>query len=308
LDDQGNLIRTREEITRDEALASFIFALENSSGNWSEAKNRIDSQLEAAMAAAGGDAQERRDRLNIEGLESLFSAGKIQEIWDKGRKWWREGLLTNGERHDAVLAIGHYLWYGDEENQVDPLPGARHDVYRERLIEDWLTNKHNGYCRHIDQNKWEEIRAQIKRATAWRRDEKYKDRTPYPLTERLLKRLLAHYRKTGKAWTVSEYEQANIDRMTDARSRIKAAILELEEAGELLTISAISREAGASRNTVKRHRDLFACWSGEYNRGVGGALSFPVVLALVQKKKFYSFLIRQTQGISGVFKILAQRS
>lgn len=270
LDEQGSLIRTREEIRRDEALASFLYDLERNQRNWSEAKHRIESQLQEAAAAAGGGAQEREERLNIDGLEQLFNGGKIQEVWELGRKWWQDGLLAKGERHDAVLAIGHYLWYGDEENDVDALPGARHDAYRERLIEEWLSQKHNGYCRHIDQNKWEEIRAQIKRATAWRRDEKYKERTPYPLTERLLKRLLAHYRKTGKVWTVSEYEQANIDRMADARERIKSAILEMEATGELLTISAVARAAGAGRNTVKRHRDLFACWSSVYNRGGTG--------------------------------------
>lgn len=270
MDQQGDVIRTREETTRDEALASFLYDLERNQRNWSEAKDRIESQLEAASAAAGGSALAQRERLSVEGLENLFNAGKIQEVWERGRKWWQDGLSERGERHDAVLAIGHYLWYGDQENSVDALPGARHDAYRERLIEEWLRQKHNGYCRHIDQNKWEEIAAQIKRATAWRRDEKYKERTPYPLTERLLKRLLAHYRKTGKVWTVSEYEQANIDRMADARERIKSAILELEATGELLTISAVARAAGAGRNTVKRHRDLFACWSGGSNRGGTG--------------------------------------
>lgn len=271
LDKQGNTIRTRDEVTRDEALASFLYDLERNQRNWSEAKDRIESQLRATSAAAGGIFPAHEEALCGRGFEQLYSAGKIQEVWERGRKWWQDGLSESGERHDAVLAIGHYLWYGDEENDVDALPGSRHDQYRERLIEEWLSQKHNGYCRHISQNKWEEIRAQIKRATAWRREEKYKDRTPYPLTERLLKRLLAHYRKTGKVWTVSEYEQANIDRMEDARERIKAAVLELEARAELLTISAIAREAGASRNTVKRHRDLFACWSGEYNRGGRGA-------------------------------------
>ena len=270
LDQKGNVIRTREEITRDEALASFLSDLERNQRNWSEAKNRIESQLEAAAAAAGGSAQAHEEAISERGFEKLFNTGKIQEVWESGRTWFQDGLSERGERHDAVLAIGHYLWYGDEENGVDALPGGRHDAYRERLIEEWLRQKHNGYCRHIDQNKWEEIAAQIKRATAWRRDEKYKERTPYPLTERLVKRLLAHFRKTGKVWTVTEYEQANIDRMTDARERIKSAILEMEETGELLTIAAVARNAGASRNTVKRHRDLFACWSGVYNRGGRG--------------------------------------
>jgi hypothetical protein len=296
LDQQGNLIRTREEITKDEALTSFLYDLERNQRNWSEAKDRIESQLRAGVEAAGGDALVREERLNIDGLEKLFNAGKNQEVWERGRKWWQDGLSARGERHDAVLAIGHYLWYGDEENAVDALPGARHDAYRERLIEEWLRQKHNGYCRHIDQNKWEEISAQIKRATAWRRDEKYKDRTPYPLTERLLKRLLAHFRKTGKVWTVTEYEQANIDRMADARERIKAAILELEATGELLTISAIAREAGASRNTVKRHRDLFACWSGEYNRGGSGAAVLSVGSCPGSEKKVLLVLDQAVPG------------
>ena len=45
-----------------------------------------------------------------------------------------------------------------------------------------------------------------------------------------------------------------------------------KQPGEFLTISAVARAAGAGRNTVKRHRDLFACWSSGSNRGVTGAL------------------------------------
>ena len=68
LDQQGNLIRTREEITTEEALASFLSDLERNQRNWSEAKNRIESQLHATAAAAGGDAQAHDKAISNEGF------------------------------------------------------------------------------------------------------------------------------------------------------------------------------------------------------------------------------------------------
>lgn len=38
LDDSGNIIQTREELSKDEALASFLSDLEENKRNWSEAK------------------------------------------------------------------------------------------------------------------------------------------------------------------------------------------------------------------------------------------------------------------------------
>ena len=94
LDQQGNLIRTREEITTEEALASFLSDLERNQRNWSEAKNRIESQLHATAAAAGGDAQAHDKAISNEGFYDLFKRGAIPEICEMARKYWREGLAV----------------------------------------------------------------------------------------------------------------------------------------------------------------------------------------------------------------------
>ena len=240
----GSVIRSREETTLNEALACFIEDLEENAQNWQLAKHLMDSQVSPADRAAGSDAQALQKRLDIDGLDHVFG-GKIPEIWEKGRKWWQKGLASKGERHDAVLAVGHYLWYGDSKNGVAALPGARNDEYRAKLIEHWLTQKHNGFCRHIDQNKWEEITAQIKRAVLWRGNAQAKEYEPYRVTDRLLKRLIALYRKTGKLWTVEEFEKANHDRRLEARARIAEAIINLEDQGRLITIAEVARQAGA---------------------------------------------------------------
>jgi hypothetical protein len=267
----GSLIRRREEMVLEAALSSFLSDFKNNANDWSYAKALIESQISAADRAAGSDAQALQKRLDIDGLDHVFG-GKIPEIWEKGRKWWQKGLASKGERHDAVLAVGHYLWYGDSKNGVAALPGARNDEYRAKLIEHWLTQKHNGFCRHIDQNKWEEITAQIKRAVLWRGNAQAKEYEPYRVTDRLLKRLIALYRKTGKLWTVEEFEKANHDRRLEARARIAEAIINLEDQGRLITIAEVARQAGAHWSTVKKNADLLTPSLGEYNRGGGGGL------------------------------------
>ena len=231
LSPDGNLIRTREELTLESALNSFLFELEINARNWDAAKDRIESQIEAAAAAAGGRAQGREERLDIAGFEHVLCRGKIQEIWEKGREWWRSGLQEHGERHNAVLAVGHYLWYGDEERRIAALPGGRNDEYRAMLIEQWLKKKHNGKCRHINQGKWAIVLEQIQRAVIWRRICEPKEREPYPLTNRLLKRLVALYRRTGKIWSQELFERANDKRRLEARARIAEAICSLEDEG-----------------------------------------------------------------------------
>jgi hypothetical protein len=275
LDDNGSVILTREKTTLESAVSRFLFDLNSNSNNWAIAKTRIESQLAASVAAAGGDAQERRKRLEIGGFDDLFGGGKIIEHWQKGRQFWQQGLSSAGQRHDAVLFIGHYLWYGDTENGIAPLPGARNDEYRAKLIEDWLTEKHNGYCRHIDQKKWETIRAQIKRAVLWRSNGEAKEYEPYRLTDRLLKRLLAIYRKTGKVWTVEDFRQANQDRRDKARDKIQAAVSQCLSEGRQISRSTLASLTGCSPNTLKKHADLwrlFSIGSGEDNRGVAGGL------------------------------------
>jgi len=261
LDLDGNLLRRREELRLEDALTEFLTDLETNSEIWEEAKERIESQITSCQLvpkpAAGGDAQEHEERLKIEGFEHLFSRGCIKSVWEKGRKFWQEGLQKSGQRHEAILCVGHYLWYGDEEHGLTALPGGRNDEYRAELIEQWLKDKHNGFCNHIRRGDWDRVREDVQRAVVWRKRIE-KVREPYPLTSRLLKRLVGIYKKTGRIWSIPQFEKANQDRKIDARERIAQAIRELKEEGQLITAAEIARRAKADWRTVKKNWDLMA--------------------------------------------------
>jgi hypothetical protein len=258
IDESGNVIRRRDELTIAEALTCFISDLKENAADWQDAKSCIEQQIQDIAATAGRQTQGRADRLEIEGFEHVYAAGgKIQELWEKGRRWWAEGLNRNGERHDAVMAVGHYLWYGDTERYVPALPGGRNCEYRAALIKQWLEQKHNGKCRHINEGNWRIVEEQIRRAVLWRKSEA-KERQPYPLTIRLLKRLVAIYKKTGRIWAVEQFERANVNSKLEARERIAEAIRQLIAEGQLITLAEIARRAGAHWRTVKKNVDLLA--------------------------------------------------
>lgn len=281
LDDRGAVVLQREDTDLNTAVSRFLSDLETNRNSWAFAENLISSQLQEMEVAAGDASTAHEKAISSEGFDDLFSTGKIQENWQKGREFWLHGLTLPGQRHDAILFVGHYLWYGDPQNGVAALPGTRNDEYRAKLIEEWLINKHNGFCRHIDENKWADILAQIKRAVLWRRQKEQKDYEPYRLTERLLKRLITIYRKTGKVWTVDEFKQANDDRRDSARCKIRAAVEQCVNQGRQISRSVLASITGCSPNTLKKHADLwkhFAIGSGEYNPGGGG----PVGLSLVR--------------------------
>ena len=130
LDQEGNVIRSREEITRDEALASFLSDLERNQRNWSEAKNRVESQLRVAAAAAGGSVQAHDKAISNEGFDDLFKRGAIPEICDMARKYWREALTGRKQRYEALYSLEHLLWFGDASLAVPRLPGTTKDDRR----------------------------------------------------------------------------------------------------------------------------------------------------------------------------------
>ncbi len=261
LDQEGNLIRRREDIGQEEALNYFLSDLQTHAADWGEAKERIESQVaicvQASPAAAGSAGDGHEERLGIGGFEHLFSRGCIKKVWEDGRKFWQEGLKKAGQRHEAILAIGHYLWYGDEENGVTAIPGGRNDEYRAALIEAWLKEKHNGFCNHINRSDWDRVREDVRRAVIWRKRAD-QVREPYPLTPRLLKRLVGIYKKTGRIWSIPQFEKANQDRKIEARDRIAEAIKELRDQGQLITVAEVARQAKAHWKTVKKNWDLLA--------------------------------------------------
>ncbi|MCC7531194.1 MAG: hypothetical protein IT342_21990 [Candidatus Melainabacteria bacterium] len=269
----GSIEVRREEIREDEALASFLQDFEGNARNWQNAKTLIESQIQSAGSRAGAGVQEHEKVIALAGFDDLFRKGKIQEKWDKGRDYWLHGLTAKNQRHDAIQDVGHYLWYGDPSENVPAYPGRRHNETRARLIEAWLRKKHNGLCNHINRGHWALIEADIWRAVFWRRQQGYQAYSPYPLTDRLLKRLLEVYTKTGKLFEIDRMAEANNKRQEDARCRIALAVAAIEKDGVVLTKSEVARRAGACWKTVARNSDLFACSGGVNSRGVWGVSS-----------------------------------
>lgn len=277
----GKIKKGREELSQDEALERFAADIRENQANWQEVKSLIESQISLIRTAAGTLAQDELDQLNDEGFEGLFRGGLDWEKYQRGRQYWHSGLTGPSQRHDAVICIGHYLWYGDSGSGLRPLPYPRNAKAREAKIAAWLESNHNGQSKAINRGTVRIVAGEIERATKWTSQgalikEKYE---PYPLTERLLKRLEWLYQKTGKLWSIEELQKANIDRSLDARHRIAIAVAQLEAEGSEIDITKVARRAGACRKTVARHRDLLCSRGGVYNGGSGGLLLPGVLLA-----------------------------
>lgn len=263
LDAQGEKQIAREELTQGQALALFFNDIEENKRNWSEAKNRIESQLSdfacAGVAGTGETAQGAEEPELDAGFDKLYLKGIDWERYRKGQEYWQNGLTEPSQRHDAILAIGHYLWYGDEAAGLSPLPYQKNSKRRFELISRWLQEKHNGLSDDVKNGRWGEVKADIDRAVSWSREpsQKRPEYEPYPLTERLLDRLAHFYNKTGKLLTVEELETANQERESRAREKIKAAVKTCQEYGYQISRNQIAELAGVSKNTVGRHRDLW---------------------------------------------------
>jgi hypothetical protein len=258
LDNEGNLIRTREELTRDEAIASFVFDLEENKRNWSEAKNRIESELEAIDRSRDRDALAHQKAIDTDGFEKLFNYRLIAETYEEGRRIWQEGLTKTGQRHDAIKAIEHYLWHGDQIAGVPALPATENDEARYNLILRWMEERHNGFCNHINRGKWHKVKADIKRACFWRRrSEAFKVRTPYPLTERAIEVLIARSKRTRRMWTMEDLQKGNEGRLAEARRKIAEATGQLIAQGRRVTLRQLMRMTGCHYDTLNKHADIW---------------------------------------------------
>ncbi len=289
LDRSGKLTKKREELTRDEALASFISNKEQSKRNWSEAKSRIESEVELRRQDQGRSVQVHEEAIATEAFEKLFTKGLDWEKFQKGREYWLNGLTDKSQRHDAVLCIGHYLWFGDSSVNVRSLAGYKNAKSRAEKIREWFKEKNNGFSSATKSGEVDECDQDIERACQWtRQDAPTREYVPYLLTDKLLKRLEWLYGKTGKLWTVEELQKANIDRSQDARQRIAIAVAQLEIEGSEIDQAKVAKRAGACRKTVRKHPDLLDRWGSElYSGGAGGilpssslALAFASVLSI----------------------------
>ncbi len=285
LSSDGQLEVRREELTFGQALALFYNDLEENKRNWGEVQSLIERAISDAGASVAGGAQERENTVSIEGLEGLYKRGIDWEKWQRGKRYWQDGLTEPNQRHDAILTVGHYLWFGDEAIGLRALPLQRNAGKRAELIRAWLEEKHNGHSEEVIRGRWSEIEADIERAAWWssqrsligRNQKQYE---PYQLTDRLLKRLKWLHKQTGKLFTIEELEKANIERGQDARHRIAVAVAQLEAENHEIDISKVARRAKACHKTVAKHRDLLCSPGGEYIAGGRGGLSVSLLPAV----------------------------
>ena len=260
LDTNGKLITTREELNEGQAIALFVADLEFNQTNWTEAKERIESQLSLIRSAAGDGVQEHKERVAVEGSEELFTRGIDWEKYQRGREYWLYGLTRPGQRHDAVICVGHYLWFGDASQGVRALPFPRNAGARAELITAWLREKHNGHSEAVNSGQWSEVEGQIQRACYWTAQgalvrESVKERERYPLTERLIDRLCE------TKLTPEDFKKANRRKEGAARAKIRAALTDMLAQGRHPTIRGLEKETGCDRDTVRRHSDIWAVYA-----------------------------------------------
>jgi hypothetical protein len=267
LDASGNVVIRREDLTADEAISRFVADLKTRASNWPDVKARIESQLHERDRSAGGDAQAHEKAIEIEGFDRLWNSGVIAERYQDGRRYWQEGLTASGQRHDAILAVEHYLWHGDESAGIPALPGTAHDQTRIALIKAWIEKKHNGFCNHIRRGNLRKVHAQITRACLWRRSAEFQRVETYPMTDRLIERLIELYKSTGRIWSIEDLKKGNEGRSEKARTKIRAAVNELRSKGQRVGLRPLMRLTGCHQHTLERHADL---WRDDLLAGVAG--------------------------------------
>lgn len=301
LDQSGSVITPREKLTTSEATSRFIEDLETRASDWQTAKSLIASQLERIQQSTSGSAQAHLNATDTAGFEGLFNYRLIPEKYQDGRQYWKTGLNANGQRHDAILAVEHYLWHGDPDADIPAMPGQSNNRLRYELIRAWIEQKHNGFCNHIKRGNWRKVEAQIKRAVAWRRSAGTNVREEYALTEKAIDRLIGLYKATGRVWSMDDFRKGNERRRETAREKITAALELLTAQGRKVTLRQLMRLTGCHHQTINRHADIWRISkepelpsvSGDLNpfldldpvQGDGGA----GVIVLLPQFRFYCF-------------------
>lgn len=255
LTEHGQVETRREDIEKDEALRRFLNDFQTHENNWSEAKDLINSYL-----VSHREAQEARHRevISTEGFDGLWNNGRIKERIEEARFYLDYGLTEAGQRHSAIYAIEHLLWFGDADRSVPKLPGSENDQRREQYLIDWLEKNHNGYCRHVNRGNWRLLEGHIRRACEWRgsNHQAAYEKTPYAITDKSIDVMVALTKSTGHIWTPEDLERANQKREKEARAKIKKAVSQFEREGRKLTIKGLALASGCDRKTVRKHSDI----------------------------------------------------
>lgn len=289
LDDQGAVKFHRAELATEQAIATFLEDLDSHAHDWNFVRQKIASRVQELDAKQANAATDDQD-----GFAALFSnAGMIEEVWEAGREYWINGLTAFGQRHHAQLCIGHYLWYGDATMSVRPFPGIARADQRASEIESWLKQKHNGFSKSVTQGNWHEITQDIRSACHWQASDSPKVvREPYALSERAIDRLVALTRSTGRVWYPTYFEKGNVGREETARTKIRAALIELLESERRVTVRGLARISGCRKQTINRHIDIWGMF--KLSNGPGDprrppALLEPLVLSVEEEKEVAQF-------------------
>lgn len=262
LDSQGVVICRREEINKTEAVASFLTDLESNACSWTLAKDRMESEIQADRSAGAGSPQEHQKALDLEGFERLWTNGQIQERIEEARYYLDHGLQKQGQRHDAIYAIEHLLWYGDADRGIPKLAGSENDSRREQFLRDWLEANHNGKCRHVNRGNWRLLEGHIRRACAWRgsNHQAAYEKTPYAITERSTDAMIRLTKTTRYVWRPEDLARANQKREKEARAKIRKALEQFQSQRRKVTVKGLALASGCDRKTVRKHSDIYGIY------------------------------------------------
>ncbi|MBX9950350.1 MAG: hypothetical protein K2Y39_14370 [Candidatus Obscuribacterales bacterium] len=295
LDDQGAVKYHRAELTTEQAIATFLDDLDSHAHDWNLVRQKIAARVKELDAQQANAATANPDE---DGFAALFSnAGMIEQVWEAGREYWANGLTAFGQRHHAQLCIGHYLWYGDATMGVRALPGIARADQRASEIESWLKEKHNGYSKSVTQGNWHEITQDIRSACHWQAsDSPAVVREPYALSERAIDRLVVLTKSTGRVWYPTFFEKGNVGREEAARTKIRAALIQLLESRRQVTVRGLARLSGCRKQTINRHIDIWGMF--KLSNGPGDlrlplapseVLSRPLVLSVEEEGEVAQF-------------------
>ena len=263
LESQGVVICRREKINKTEAVASFLTDLESNACSWTLAKDRMESKIGAYRVAGAGSAQEHQKAIDLEGFEKLWTNGQIQERIEEARYYLDHGLQKQGQRHDAIYAIEHLLWYGDADRGIPNLAGGENDSRREQFLRDWLEANHNGKCRHVNRGNWRLLEGHIRRACSWRgsNHQSAYEKTPYAITERSTDAMIRLTKTTRHVWRPEDLARANQKREKEARAKIREALEQFQSQGRKATVKGLALASGCDRKTVRKHSDIHGIYS-----------------------------------------------
>jgi hypothetical protein len=245
----------REGLSSSEALQRYMSDLRNFSNapdqyeqfkrtvkEQKEAFAQIDEQLERALTAMPR-AREAASELALAAVVRVFKTpppGIDCEIWWRGRCYLESGLTGPNQRADALFCLGHYLFYGDPEHQIEPL-GYGFEEERRHAIESILALKNNGHSRDLNRGRADAI-AQVGRAAHWRPEHR-RSSTDAP-----------RYRKgVPIAWL-----RHNGNLKADTAQRIKSALDEFVAAAKPFTVKELLERAKVkSLETLYAHKALW---------------------------------------------------